>query len=421
MSFSVYFENVSKQYRLGLLGTGSLRAVVGEFLAGKQSKKENSFWALKDVSFNVEPGEALGLVGHNGAGKSTLLRLIANITQPTNGKISINGRIATLLELGAGFHPELSGRENIYLYGSILGLKKSEIQQAFNSIVAFSELEKFLDTPLKRYSSGMYVRLAFAVAVHIQPDILLVDEVLAVGDAGFRQKCMYKMTELRRKGVTLVFVSHNHHMVQSVCDRALYLSDGQIKKQGDTEDVLRVYEQDLRNGRIANANDSKAEETGVADIQITDIKVVDLDGHPRDVFDYDEGAGITVSYRVSRLVYAPILHMRLLRDDGAICFTVRSNQRDAHLSDFALTGDGEFTLRLSSWQLYGGRYRMLVAILDSSDQIIMVKGFSPWFQVIGPGSIVGEHQGIYVPESSWELNLNTWQSEITTNENLQSV
>ena len=404
MSAAVRFENVSKQYRLGLFGAGSFQIAVSE-LFKRRKQNRNDFWALQDISFELGPGESVGLVGKNGAGKSTALRLLAGITEPTSGNIVVNGRLGTLLELGAGFHNELTGRENIFLYGSILGLKKREIQQAFDSIVAFSELEHFLDTPLKRYSSGMYVRLAFAVAAHIKPDILLVDEVLAVGDAGFRQKCMRKMAELRQNGVTLIFVSHNHHMVQSVCERAIYLSQGHIMAQGSTESVLHAYERDLRNGRVADDRANSQKIKGNNDfIQITDITVTDDAGNPCDTFDFNDAASVRVAYRVSQPIHAPILHMRLLRDDGTICFTVRTNQRDAPLSDFTLTGTGNFKLNLLSWQLYGGRYRMLVAILDSSDQVIMAKGFSPWFQVAGPGSIERENQGVYVPESVWQIN-----------------
>ncbi len=368
---------------------------------------QTELWALKDVSFEIVPGEAVGLVGPNGAGKSTALRLLADITKPTSGRITVNGRVAALLELGAGFHPELTGRENILLYGSILGLKRREVQRAFDSIIAFSELERFLDTPLKRYSSGMYVRLAFAVAAHVNPDILLVDEVLAVGDAGFRQKCMDRMAELRRAGTTLVFVSHSPHMVRAVCERAIYLLNGKCMLDGDVEEVLRVYEHDLRRIRMIAVQAGPQVENERNDaIEITDITIVDLDGCLRDAFDYHEGAKIKVAYQAPTAISAPIVHIRLFRDDGTACFTVRSNQCDAPLNGVTLVGKGEFALQLSPLQLYGGSYRAQVAIVDNSNAVVMAMGYSPWFQVDGPGGIdiANERLGIYVPDSAWELD-----------------
>jgi lipopolysaccharide transport system ATP-binding protein len=409
MTSAIHFDDVSKCYRLGL-GAGSLRSALSDLFRGSTRTERDEIWALKDVSFEIAPGEAVGLVGPNGAGKSTALRLLAGITQPSSGSIDVEGRVSALLELGAGFHPELTGRENIYLYGSILGLKRTEIRDVFDSIVAFSELERFLNTPLKRYSSGMYVRLAFAVAAHVQPDILLVDEVLAVGDASFRQKCMDRMSAMLGDGITLVFVSHNPHMVQMVCQRAIYLGQGRLRADGEAEDVLRTYEQDLRHIGLASAADRLyLEEESGAGIEIRAIAILDLHGDARNTFDYNEGGKVRVAYRAPQAIIAPVLHVRLFRDDGTVCFTIRSNQRDAPLDGVVLEGDGEFALWLASWQLYGGVYRVSVAILDSSDEVIMAKGYSPWFEVGGPGSFSGERLGIFVPSSKWEVDTLTPQ------------
>lgn len=201
------------------------------------------FWALKEVSFEVNKGDRIGIIGRNGAGKSTLLKLLSRITEPTKGRISINGRIASLLEVGTGFHPELTGRENIYLNGAILGMSRREIKKKFEEIVAFAEVEKFLDTPVKRYSSGMYVRLAFAVAAHLEPEILIVDEVLAVGDAQFQKKCLGKMEDVSRgDGRTILFVSHNMSVVKSLCNKGMLLNKGGMEKWGDINDVVNLYE-----------------------------------------------------------------------------------------------------------------------------------------------------------------------------------
>lgn len=210
---------------------------------GKFASKEE-FWALKDVSFSVEPGERLGVIGRNGAGKSTLLKVLSRITVPSTGRVRLNGRVASLLEVGTGFHPELTGRENIFLNGAVLGMKRREIIKKFDEIVAFAEVERFLDTPVKRYSSGMYVRLAFAVAAHLEPEILLVDEVLAVGDAGFQEKCLGKMNDIARQGRTLLFVSHNMGAIKKLCNRVLLIRDGRIAYEGAPEPAIEQYFKD---------------------------------------------------------------------------------------------------------------------------------------------------------------------------------
>ena len=251
-------QGLSKRYRLGQLGARTLREDVERFWrrlrgsgpvsastsmpAAGTGSGDQDFWALRDVSFEVQPGEVLGIIGRNGAGKSTLLKILSRITRPTSGEAILRGRIASLLEVGTGFHPELTGRENIFLNGAILGMKKAEVAAKLDEIVAFAEVGPFIDTPVKRYSSGMYVRLAFAVAAHLEPEILIVDEVLAVGDAAFQQKCMGKMKEVSgRDGRTVLFVSHNMAAVAQLCSRALLLQDGGLLRQGPAGQVTRDY------------------------------------------------------------------------------------------------------------------------------------------------------------------------------------
>lgn len=213
------------------------------------------FWALKDVSFDVEPGEVVGIIGRNGAGKSTLLKILSRITEPTEGRVTLRGRVASLLEVGTGFHPELSGRENIFLNGAILGMTRNEIKRKFDEIVDFAEVEKFLDTPVKRYSSGMYVRLAFAVAAHLEPEILIVDEVLAVGDAEFQKKCLGKMGEVAKGGRTVLFVSHNLAAVQALCSKAVLLLAGKVQRVGDVDSLVADYTKTSReHGAITQAS-----------------------------------------------------------------------------------------------------------------------------------------------------------------------
>jgi lipopolysaccharide transport system ATP-binding protein len=248
-------ENISKYYRLGALGSRSLLEDLRNWWSGKLKKpvvtaieSRQYIWALRDINFEVYQGEVLGLIGKNGAGKSTLLKIISRITLPTTGRISGNGRIASLLEVGTGFHSELTGRENIYLNGHIMGMKKKEIDRKFDEIIDFSGVSRFLDTPVKRYSSGMYVRLAFAVAAHLDPEILVIDEVLAVGDAEFQQKCMAKIKSIAQEGgKTILFVSHNIQTIRNVCNRALVLEKGKIIASGEPDSVLASYSNMSRN------------------------------------------------------------------------------------------------------------------------------------------------------------------------------
>ncbi len=264
MSSVIAVENLSKKYIIShqkqerytalrdVLTDGAKRfthKLTHPFAAPESDPTHEEFWALKDVSFDIQQGDRVGIIGRNGAGKSTLLKILSRITEPTSGKVSIKGRVASLLEVGTGFHPELSGRENIYLNGAILGMSKAEIKKKFDEIVAFAEVEKFLDTPVKRYSSGMYVRLAFAVAAHLEPEILIVDEVLAVGDAQFQKKCLGKMESAGSEGRTVLFVSHNMVALKSLCEKAIWLNAGSVVENGRVEDVVSNY---LQNGAPVN-------------------------------------------------------------------------------------------------------------------------------------------------------------------------
>lgn len=286
-------ENLSKKYVLGEQsgrGSTSLREKITDgakslgrrFLPGSKPSShmpdQEEFWALKDVSFEIQQGDRVGFVGRNGAGKSTLLKVLSRITEPTKGQIAIKGRVASLLEVGTGFHAELTGRENVYLNGSILGMSKIEIKKKFDEIVAFSEIEKFLDTPVKRYSSGMYVRLAFAVAAHLEPEILIVDEVLAVGDAQFQKKCLDKMGQVAREGRTVLFVSHNMGAISTLCDRAIYLVKGQVKEVGNAETIVTNYLKDVFGNEIEEIDEMRLPGMG-SDIRFSDIQLLSDDAN----------------------------------------------------------------------------------------------------------------------------------------------
>ena len=262
---AIKIEHVSKEYRLGAIGGGTLRGDLQSWMARLKGKEDpnskigsdaathmgEKFLALDDVSFEVKKGEALGIIGHNGAGKSTLLKLLSRVTAPTKGTISYNGRIASMLEVGTGFHPELTGRENVYMNGAILGMTKAEIDRKFDQIVEFAEMEKFIDTPVKRYSSGMYVKLAFAVAAHLDSEIMVMDEVLAVGDMKFQQKCLGKMGDAANsEGRTVLYVSHNMNTIRQLCTRCIVLDHGRLIFDGDVEKAIEIYEELSRNSKI---------------------------------------------------------------------------------------------------------------------------------------------------------------------------
>jgi lipopolysaccharide transport system ATP-binding protein len=271
-------KGLSKLYRRGLQVEGGLRHALEGFLRSPLSvfrrKSEETFWALKEVSLEVKEGEVLGLIGRNGAGKTTLLKILSRITKPTTGWAEIRGRVGSLLEVGTGFHPELTGRENTFLSGAILGMSKSEITRKFDEIVAFAELEQFIDTPVKHYSSGMYVRLAFAVAAHLEPEILLVDEVLAVGDASFQRKCLGKMGDVSKTGRTIVFVSHNMSAMRRLASRAIWVEDGQIADTGPAANVIDHYLQKSAESNLASIWKDERTAPGDERVRLRGVRVI---------------------------------------------------------------------------------------------------------------------------------------------------
>jgi lipopolysaccharide transport system ATP-binding protein len=273
-------------------------SVKGMFRARQGGEATEEFFALRDVSFTVNAGDRVGIIGRNGAGKSTLLKVLSRITEPTRGRITLNGRVASLLEVGTGFHPELSGRENIYLNGAILGMSRAEISVKFDEIVAFAEVERFLDTPVKRYSSGMYVRLAFAVAAHLEPEILVVDEVLAVGDSAFQKKCLGKMEDVAGQGRTILFVSHNMETVLRLCGRAILLDQGRVVADGPTDTVVRAYLNTGAGGGSERSWEGHPAAPQGHGVRLLRVYVHDADGKGRSTFEVTERVGITMEYEV---------------------------------------------------------------------------------------------------------------------------
>ncbi|MBI5683044.1 MAG: ABC transporter ATP-binding protein [Deltaproteobacteria bacterium] len=321
-------NGISKKYRIGqredyLSLRDSLTKIIKKPLnllkgLSNTGASNDEFWALKDVSFNVEQGEVIGIIGKNGAGKTTMLKILSRITYPTKGEIHVRGRVASLLEVGTGFHPELTGRENIYFNGSILGMKKREINKKFDEIVAFSEIEKFIDTPVKRYSSGMYVRLAFAVAAHLDPEILLVDEVLAVGDFQFQKKCLNKMKDTSASGRTIFFVSHNMGAIRQLCQKCIWLEHGGIREIGAPSTLIDSY--------VRSAD--KSEGTGCVsfdenikkDSQLLAVRLLNQDGLVAQNFICDEPIMIEFIYKVHRQVPGLYAYLSVSRTDGTCVF-----------------------------------------------------------------------------------------------------
>jgi lipopolysaccharide transport system ATP-binding protein len=291
---AIRIDDLSKRYRLGARARtganlteqvlGGLRWAWQSIGRTQESNRSTDFWALRNVGFEVAPGEAVGIIGKNGAGKSTLLKVLSRIVDPTAGRVEIRGRVGSLLEVGTGFHPELTGRENVYLNGSLLGMTRREIASKFDAIVEFSEIQEFLDTPVKRYSSGMYVRLAFAVAAHLDPEVLIVDEVLAVGDATFQRRCMERMAELVRSGRTILFVSHNMQLIPQLCRRAVLLERGKVAQVGNAPDVTRSYlEGTIAESRTGDLQDKFR--TGSGRARFVRAQLVDASGRPIAAFE----------------------------------------------------------------------------------------------------------------------------------------
>jgi lipopolysaccharide transport system ATP-binding protein len=310
---AIRVDRLSKLYRIGAkehaprtLGQTARNLVTAPFDYLRRMRRppteEETLWALRDVSFEVKPGEVVGIIGRNGAGKSTLLKILSRITEPTSGRAEIHGRIASLLEVGTGFHPELTGRENIYLNGAILGMKKVEIERKFAEIVAFAEIERFLDTPVKRYSSGMYVRLAFAVAAHLEPEILLVDEVLAVGDAAFQKKCLGRMGDVAKEGRTVLFVSHNMAAMLSLCVKAILLDAGKVIQQGAAQEVVRSYFQAAMSLQIISL-DQRVDRSGDGTARMVSLQIVSTD--PDGLIRSTSRLKITIDYKSMQPIQYP--------------------------------------------------------------------------------------------------------------------
>lgn len=413
-------ENLSKLYRLGVVGTGTVTHDLNRWwhsVRGKEDPylkigEENDrtekggdyAWALQDINFEIQQGEVVGIIGKNGAGKSTLLKILSRVTQPTTGSVKVKGRIASLLEVGTGFHPELTGKENIYLNGAILGMTKAEIRSKYDEIVKFSGIQKYIDTPVKRYSSGMYVRLAFAVAAHLEPEILIIDEVLAVGDIEFQKKCLGKMSEVAGEGRTVLFVSHNMAAIRSLCKKGVLLKNGLLVQEGEVEEVINYYiESSITKGSYLRKKNNFDELEKKVLINKAGIKSTEVEEY-KDVFYHDEKIKLSFTLQIKEFNPNYQIVVVLLDKDGRKVFTSFKN-----FADFTLKVSGivDIDVCIPNKLLTPGLYSFTVAVhvpnmyvLDKVENVCS-------FKIIDGGSEFalqdGADYGVIYANCQWEI------------------
>lgn len=425
MTNAITVENLSKKYVIGHQRQEkytALRDVMMHKLraAGQRlrhplssNKEETSleeFWALKDVSFEIKQGDRVGIIGRNGAGKSTLLKILTRITEPTTGRVIINGRVASLLEVGTGFHPELTGRENVFLNGAVLGMSRTDIKRKFDEIISFAEVEKFLDTPVKRYSSGMYVRLAFAVAAHLEPEILIVDEVLAVGDAEFQKKCLGKMEEVSCAGRTVVFVSHNMATVRKLCNRGILLQKGTIHYQGTQKETINNYLQRQEQLSVLPLSD-RSDRFGTGAVRVKGIEFKGSNGQTLDKVASGQDFSIHMTYK--RNTYVPpericVAVMFKNFDDVPIFQHHNRLTRDVFVS---IPVEGEFILNIPKCPLTASGYRMTFSVLMDGEYLDRIQDAIVLTVVDGDYYDTGETtpvaHGVCLVEGSWRVAMQS--------------
>ena len=425
-------ENLSKRYlvghradRGGSHNYTALRDVIGRELRNVARKTLNvargrqviqgdtleEFWALKDVSFEVQQGDVLGIVGRNGAGKSTLLKILSRITEPTEGRITLRGRVASLLEVGTGFHPELTGRENIYLNGAILGMSRTELRKKFDEIVAFAEVERFLDTPVKRYSSGMYVRLAFAVAAHLEPEILVIDEVLAVGDAEFQKKCLGKMSDVARGGRTVLFVSHNMAAVQNLCSNAILLQGGRVTIGGEPDIVVDAY---LRQPKAARPNNLHNSRPTWAETWIKEVRLLNDAGDECSEFGLGESIVLELCFEHGASLRRPGMGVVIHHKVRGEIINVNT-QMTGYLLPISQYSRGRYSCRLIAPPLSQGAYSVDLWLSDSTTAVDMVANaieFSIHEHDIYNTGMIPRSSSIMFVKPAWNFEAHTPNNDV---------
>ena len=399
-------EHLAKQYTIGSIANShdTLRDQLDAGLRalfrrnGQVSATRSTIWALEDVSFEIRQGEMVGIIGRNGAGKSTLLKILSRITKPTRGRAQIHGRVGSLLEVGTGFHYELTGRENVFLSGAILGMRREEIKRKFDQIVDFAEVDKFIDTPVKHYSSGMYMRLAFAVAAHLDPDILMVDEVLSVGDFSFQRKCFAYTKTLLERNATVIFVSHNMFTVTAMCDRVIYLVDGQVRLDGAAEEAIPLYEQESRLREATRLSSNGNGYSQEQPISVTDLTLLDQSGNPRRVFDYGERMRIRLQFQADQPVKNPNFVVAFIRSDNVACCNYVSGVDGLCLPQ--ICGAGTVEVLTPPLRLVSDLYSLHVLVWDAEMQRrYFVQQTSVSFQV--RHHLFNTHFGVFHEPGHW--------------------
>ncbi len=405
----IEFNSVSKKFRKGEK-FNSLRDAIPNFF--KRKSKEDilqgqEFWAVKDVNFQVKKGEVLGIMGPNGAGKSTILKLLSKIIVPTKGEMRINGRLSALIEVTAGFHPELTGRENVYLNGTILGMRRKEIDARFDKIVEFSGVKEFIDTPVKRYSSGMYSRLGFSVAAYMDPEILLVDEVLAVGDNSFQAKCADKMRELMRSGATIILVSHQLGMIESLCKRVLLLQNGELIKDGGVDEVIPVYqniiikdnEEDIRQ-KMNEAEGRVSVETGSL-VDLSAVTITDAKQNKKETFAVEDAIEVVLEYEAKERIEQPIFILDISRSDGVLCCFSRSDESEVDM-DF-IQGRGKIKIKMGKLCLAPGIYILKFSVFDREMINMYAVRSKDLLRIVMDGENVHHSEAVFIPRMEWKV------------------
>ena len=413
-NLAIQVENLSKRYTISTTKrrNNTLASALGDDLRSffskelRARKKKEEIWALRNVSLDIRQGEVLGIIGRNGSGKSTLLKVLSRITEPTEGMFRSYGRIASLLEVGTGFHPELTGRENIFLNGAILGMRKQEIKVKFDEIVAFAETERFIDTPVKRYSSGMYVRLAFAVAAHLEPEILFVDEVLAVGDAAFQRKCLGKMNDVSKQGRTVLFVSHNMIAVNSLCKRTIWLNGGRVEQDGRTAQVVKNYLSGTTTGSVSlkEVYDKAMDAPGNEMVRLHEVRVSPKEEETCDALTTETPLKIEVKYW--NLKAGAQLHVSLIvfTSEGVAAFSTDSF--DAEWGDTLLDiGLFRSVCYIPGELLNSGLHRLVVLFVKNKRSVIFSYDTKVAFDILDlkrrHGAFHGKHEGVVRPRLKW--------------------
>jgi len=363
----ISFRNVNKRFTYTSEKPQSVLETVISVFNRRSRRPKQDLWAVRDLSFDVFPGQALGIIGRNGSGKSTVLKLIARILRPTSGQVMVRGRISALLELGAGFHPDLTGRENIALNASVLGLTQEDVDRSFDSIVEFSELGEFIDMPVKHYSSGMYMRLGFSVAIHVNPTVLIVDEILAVGDQAFQMKCIDRIHEMKRKGVTIILISHNLSIVRRLCSHIIWLEHGQTQASGPTEEVTGQYKeysnQTIGQQLATESQEGSFRRWGSQEIEITALRFLGSGGEEQSLFNTGDEMIIEIAYCAHKPIREPEFGLAIFRQDG---LQINGpNSQLAGLETGVVEGPGSIRYHIKRLPLLPARYQVTVAIHDS--------------------------------------------------------